>query len=64
MYGKQKLAIYCARNNMKISEIIAETTCAGAIATVAQPLGKMIKRPNPSIYTSAGTKTTKKKKSK
>ena len=49
---------------MKISEIIAETTCAGAIATVAQPLGKMIKRPNPSIYTSAGTKTTKKKKSK
>lgn len=43
---------------MKINDIINETTSAGAIATVAQPLGSVIKRPNPSIYKS------KKKKSK
>lgn len=42
---------------MKISDIINETTSAGAIATVAQPMGKMIKRPNPSVF-------PKKKKSK
>lgn len=43
---------------MKISEIITETTAAGAIATVAMPLGKMIKRPNPSIYKAKKKKTT------
>jgi len=35
---------------MRISHIINETTSAGGIASVAQPLGSMIKRPNPSIY--------------
>ena len=35
---------------MKINDIIIETTSAGAIATVAQPMGKVIKRPNPSVY--------------
>lgn len=35
---------------MKINEIIIETTSAGAVATVAQPMGKVIKRPNPSVY--------------
>ena len=35
---------------MKINEIIIETTSAGSIATVAQPMGKVIKRPNPSVY--------------
>ena len=34
---------------MKINEIIIETT-SGGIAVVAQPLGAVIKRPNPSIY--------------
>ena len=34
---------------MKINEIITETT-AGAIATVAVPLGGMRKRPNPSVF--------------
>ncbi len=34
---------------MKINEIITETT-SGGIAVVAQPLGAVIKRPNPSIY--------------
>ncbi len=34
---------------MKINEIIVETT-SGGIAVVAQPLGAVIKRPNPSIY--------------
>lgn len=29
---------------MKISEILTEMTSAGAIATVAQPMGKMIRR--------------------
>jgi|TARA_R110001592_G_scaffold356805_1_gene659226 hypothetical protein len=49
---------------MKISEVIIETTSAGAIATVAQPMGKMIKRPNPSIYSTAIKKKSKKKKAK
>ena len=49
---------------MRISEIIIETTSAGAIATVAQPMGKMIKPPHPSIYTSSKIKKSKKKKSK
>ena len=34
--------------NMKISDIITETT-AGAVATVAMPMGKMHKR-NPSVF--------------
>jgi hypothetical protein len=34
---------------VKINEIIVETT-SGGIAVVAQPLGAVIKRPNPSIY--------------
>ena len=45
---------------MKINEIISETTSAGGVATVVQPLGGMIKRPNPSVY----GKTKKKKKLK
>lgn len=43
---------------VKINEIISETT-AGAVATVAVPLGGMRKRPNPSIF--GKTKKTKKK---
>ena len=35
---------------MLIRDIINETTSAGAIATVAAPMGKVIKRPNPSVY--------------
>ena len=35
---------------MLIRDIIIETTSAGGIATVSAPMGKMIKRPNPSIY--------------
>ena len=45
---------------MKINEIISETTSAGGVATVVQPLGGMIKRPDPSVY----GKTKKKKKVK
>lgn len=45
---------------MKINEILSETTSAGGVATVVQPLGGMIKRPNPSVY----GKTKKKKKVK
>lgn len=41
---------------MKITDIINETTSSG-IAVVAQPLGAVIKRPNPSVF-----KTKKKKK--
>lgn len=44
---------------MKISDIITETT-AGAVATVAVPLGGMRKRPNPSVF--ANTSKGKKKK--
>lgn len=47
---------------MKINDIINETTSAGAIATVAQPLG-MIKRPNPSVFPTT-TRKPKKKKAK
>lgn len=46
---------------MLIKDIINETT-AGGIASVAMPIGKMIKRPNPSIYSK--TKVKKKTKSK
>lgn len=35
---------------MKINEIIIETTTAGGMASVSHPIGKVIKRPNPSIY--------------
>ena len=40
---------------MKINEIISETT-AGAVATVAVPLGGMRKRPNPSIFSNKKNK--------
>ena len=46
---------------MLINDIITETT-SGGIAIVAQPMGKMQKRPNPSVF--AKTKKSKKKKSK
>jgi len=42
---------------MLIRDIVNETTSAGAIATVAAPMGKVIKRPNPSVY-SKKKKTT------
>tara|TARA_B100000212_G_C27365141_1_gene529982 strand:+ start:897 stop:1343 length:447 start_codon:yes stop_codon:yes gene_type:complete len=42
---------------MKISDIITETT-AGAVATVAVPLGGMRKRPNPSVFNKAKKKKT------
>ena len=35
---------------MKVHEIIRETTTAGAVATVAQPLGKMQRRKKDSIF--------------
>ena len=34
---------------MKISDILTEMTSAGAIATVAKPMGSMIKRPGPAV---------------
>ena len=37
---------------MKVHEIIRETTTAGSIATVAQPLGKMQRRKKDSIVAS------------
>ena len=40
---------------MKVHEIIRETTTAGGIATVAQPLGKMQRRKKDAIF--AGKKT-------
>ena len=43
---------------MLIQEILSETM-SGGIAIVAQPMGKVIKRPNPSVF---GTTKTKKKK--
>lgn len=46
---------------MKLSDIIQETTSAGAVAAVATPVGGMQKRPNPSVFP---TKTRKAKKSK
>jgi hypothetical protein len=49
---------------MLIKDVINETT-AGGIASVAMPMGSMIKRPNPSIYskTKVKKKTKPKKKS-
>ena len=35
---------------MLIKDIINETTSSGGIATVAQPMGKMQRRPNPSVF--------------
>ena len=35
--------------NMKIRDVISETTSAGGIAVVAKPMGKMHKR-NPSVF--------------
>ena len=49
---------------MKITDIITETTSAGAIATVAQPMGKMIKRPNPSVFPKKKKKTNERELSK
>ena len=48
---------------MKINEIVSETT-AGGIATVAMPMGNMIKRPNPSVFAISKPKLKKKKKTK
>jgi hypothetical protein len=45
---------------MKIKEILDETT-SGGIAVVAQPLGAMIKRPDPSIYAKRSKKVKRKK---
>ena len=46
---------------MLIKDIINETT-AGAIASVAVPMGSMIKRPNPSVFSKSKLKKKKKKK--
>tara|TARA_B100000900_G_C20564982_1_gene710632 strand:- start:1294 stop:1608 length:315 start_codon:yes stop_codon:yes gene_type:complete len=43
---------------MLINEIIQETT-SGGIAIVAQPMGKMQKRPNPSIFPTGKKKKVK-----
>lgn len=42
---------------MLIRDIINETTMAGAISTVSAPMGNVIRRPNPSVY-SKKKKTT------
>jgi len=42
---------------MLIRDIINETTTAGGIASFSHPIGKVIKRPNPSVY-SKKKKTT------
>jgi hypothetical protein len=47
---------------VKINDIINETT-SGGIAVVAQPLGAVIKRPNPSIYKIKKRRTPKNKSS-
>tara|TARA_B100000963_G_C22045273_1_gene417174 strand:+ start:346 stop:504 length:159 start_codon:yes stop_codon:yes gene_type:complete len=46
---------------MLIKDVIHETS-AGAIASVAMPMGKMVKRPNPSVLSKSKTKKKKKKK--
>jgi len=48
-------------HQVKINEIITETT-SGGIAVVAQPLGAVIKRPNPSIYKAKKKRTPKSKR--
>ena len=45
---RQQIIALQINTNMKISDIITETT-AGAVATVAMPMGKMHKR-NPSVF--------------
>jgi len=45
---RQQIIALQINTNMKISDIITETT-AGAVATVATPMGKMHKR-NPSVF--------------
>lgn len=35
---------------MLIRDIINETTTAGSISSFSHPIGKVLKRPNPSIY--------------
>lgn len=46
-------------STMKIHEIVSENT-AGAFASVAMPMGKMIKRPNPSVFPKKKKKTNPK----
>ena len=43
---------------MKISDLINDIneTTSGGIAIVAQPIGKVIKRPNPSVFAKTKTK--------
>jgi hypothetical protein len=48
---------------MLIKDVINETT-AGGIASVAMPMGSMIKRPNPSVFSKSKSKIKKKKKKK
>ena len=48
---------------MLIKDVINETT-AGGIASVAMPMGSMIKRPNPSIYSKNKVKKKTKAKKK
>ena len=48
---------------MLIKDIITETTSAGAVATVAVPLGGMQKRPNPSVFSMKKKKKAKKDES-
>jgi hypothetical protein len=43
---------------MLIKDVINETS-AGAIASVAMPMGKMVKRPNPSVLSKSKTKKKK-----
>jgi len=57
IYGRCK-CLKINTSNMLIKEILSETM-SGGIAIVAQPMGKVIKRPNPSVF---GTTKTKKKK--
>jgi len=49
--------------SMLIKDVINETS-AGAIASVAVPMGSMIKRPNPSVFSKSKSKIKKKKKKK
>ena len=46
---------------MLIKDVINETS-AGAVASVVMPIGKMIKRPNPSVFSKSKVKKKKKKK--
>tara|TARA_Y100001972_G_scaffold126973_1_gene182331 strand:- start:4183 stop:4698 length:516 start_codon:yes stop_codon:yes gene_type:complete len=55
---QQQIIALLINTSMKISDIITETT-AGAVATVAVPLGGMRKRPNPSVFYKAKKKKIK-----